>query len=29
MKNPKKLPAIILRKGLAVMAQDPDEHPTK
>jgi hypothetical protein len=29
MKNPKKLPAIVLIYGLDVMAQEPEEHPTK
>lgn len=29
MKNPRKPPAIMLMNGLPVMAQDPEEHPTK
>jgi len=29
MKNPRKPPAIVLIKGLPVMAQDPEAHPTK
>jgi len=29
MRNPRKLPAIVLMNGLPVMAQDPVEHPAK
>jgi hypothetical protein len=29
MKNPRKLPAMVLMNGLLVMAQDPEEHTTK
>ena len=29
MKNPRNPPAIVLMNGLPVMAQDPEEHPTK